>query len=236
MSNRISKKEEANSSDGDKRMRARDIILKSHYLLKRVLGQKIDSNVYWESRYQNGGDSGNGSSGRLAQYKADFVNGFVADKRLMTVLELGCGDGRQLSLARYPSYLGVDVSETAIKLCQKKFAADSTKEFRVAGPFELPSQHKFDLSLSLDVLYHIIKPDQYRVYIQNLFNLSERYVIIYSSFFGQNRSPHVLHRDFRQHVSALAESGQIPDFEIISSPENPFSKEVSFFVYEKADS
>lgn len=236
MSNRMSNKGEAALIDYHEYMKAKDILQKSRYLFMRVLGQKIDSNVYWEWRYQNGGNSGNGSSGMLAQYKADFVNRFVADKGLKTVLELGCGDGRQLFLARYPSYLGVDVSETAIMLCQKKFAADPTKEFRVVGPFELPTQYKFDLSLSLDVLYHIIEPDQYRAYIQNLFNLSERYVIIYSSFFGQNRSPHVLHRDFRQHVSALAESGQIPDFEIISSPENPFSKEVSFFVYEKADS
>lgn len=212
------------------------MMLKIRFLLMRALGQKIDSNVYWELRYRNGGDSGNGSAGTLARYKADFINEFVADKGLKTVIELGCGDGRQLSLAKYPYYLGVDVSETAIKLCETKFASDTSKEFKEVGPIEKPVENKFELGLSLDVLYHITDPVQYRAHILNLFNMSERYVIIYSSFSGRNRSPHVLHRDFRQEIAALEESGLIPCFNMIESPENPFSKQVSFFVYEKANS
>ena len=33
----------------------------------------------------------------LAAFKADFLNGFVIEKNVESVLELGCGDGNQLA-------------------------------------------------------------------------------------------------------------------------------------------
>ena len=57
---------------------------------------------YWEDRYRTGHDSGAGSSGRLAAFKAEFLNGLVADHNVSSVIEFGCGDGRQLALAEYP--------------------------------------------------------------------------------------------------------------------------------------
>src|SRR5690349_10767553 len=57
---------------------------------------------YWESRYARGGNSGPGSYGRLAAWKAEFLNDFVRDNEVKSVVELGCGDGNQLRLMRYP--------------------------------------------------------------------------------------------------------------------------------------
>ena len=51
------------------------------------------------AEYASGGSSGPGSYGRLAAGKADFLNRFVEDHQIKTVLEIGCGDGNQLSLA-----------------------------------------------------------------------------------------------------------------------------------------
>jgi len=67
------------------------------------------SNNYWERRYSRGGNSGTGSHGRLAAAKADVLNRLVEEEGITSVLELGCGDGNQLDLAKYPSYVGVDV-------------------------------------------------------------------------------------------------------------------------------
>ena len=67
------------------------------------------SQAYWEQHYRSGGDSGPGSRGVLAQYKAEFVNAFVERHDIESVAELGCGDGSQLALARYPAYVGLDV-------------------------------------------------------------------------------------------------------------------------------
>jgi len=65
---------------------------------------------HWEEKYASGGDSGRGSYGVLTEFKAEVLNDFVADFSAGSVVELGCGDGNQLSLAHYPSYLGLDVS------------------------------------------------------------------------------------------------------------------------------
>ena len=87
------------------------------------------SKSYWESRYASGGDSGVGSYSRFAEFKAEVLNSFVAEHALQSVIEFGCGDGNQLGLAKYPKYLGLDVSDTAVAQCRKLFAADRTKTF-----------------------------------------------------------------------------------------------------------
>ncbi|MDR0569556.1 MAG: class I SAM-dependent methyltransferase [Spirochaetaceae bacterium] len=87
------------------------------------------SKAYWERRYAEGGNSGAGSYNRLAAFKAEMLNAFVRDNNIQTVMEFGCGDGNQLSLARYPRYTGFDVSETAVKLCKNRFKGDATKTF-----------------------------------------------------------------------------------------------------------
>ena len=82
---------------------------------------------YWESRYRDGGTSGSGSFGRLAEFKANVINSFVQNNNIGSVIEFGCGDGNQLSLASYPSYIGLDTSHKAIELCKKRFKEDKSK-------------------------------------------------------------------------------------------------------------
>lgn len=87
------------------------------------------STDYWERRYVTGGTSGAGSYGAMADVKAAFLNRFVAEHKVQSVIEFGCGDGNQLALANYPSYIGLDVSRTALDRCLTRFAADPTKSF-----------------------------------------------------------------------------------------------------------
>lgn len=84
---------------------------------------------YLERRYADGGTSGAGSYRASAEVKAAFLNDFVRALGVGSVVEFGCGDGNQLSLADYPAYIGLDVSRSAIALCQRRFAADPTKSF-----------------------------------------------------------------------------------------------------------
>ena len=84
--------------------------------LKRRL-KPFDSRAYWESRYQSKGTSGAGSYGKLAKYKDDLLNRFVQTHGIERVLELGCGDGNQLSMAQYPRYVGFDVAPSAVEMC-----------------------------------------------------------------------------------------------------------------------
>jgi protein O-GlcNAc transferase len=59
-----------------------------------------------EKRYEMNGNSGAGSYGRLANFKAEVINEFVKIRLVKTVIELGMGDGNQLQLSECPYYNG----------------------------------------------------------------------------------------------------------------------------------
>src|SRR5262249_1245349 len=108
----------------------------------------------------------------------------------------GCGDGAQLSLAKYPEYVGVDVSPGAIQRCSSLFANDHSKRFFLVGalPEDLGA---FDVALSLDVIYHLVEDKVFEEYMRRLFNFSRRHVVIYASNYdARTRALHVRHRKF----------------------------------------
>jgi hypothetical protein len=74
-------------------------------------GNNFNSIKYWEERYFNGGNSGNGSYGFLAEYKKDFINQFIVENNIKSLLEYGCGDCNQLSMIDCEKIIGVDVSK-----------------------------------------------------------------------------------------------------------------------------
>lgn len=166
------------------------------YRLMNVGGRFDGSKSYWESRYKEGGNSGNGSYRALAEFKAEVLNRFVAEKGLQSVIEYGCGDGNQLKLAEYPAYIGFDVSATAISLCKDIFHGDKSKFFRLLEEYK---GEKADLVLSLDVIYHLVEDNVFDAYMAQLFESANSWVIIYSSNTDDNSSNgalHVKHRRF----------------------------------------
>ena len=78
-----------------------------------LLGFK-DSRQYWETRYRIGGNSGEGSRGVNAEYKAEILNRFIKSHGVDSIIEFGCGDGYQLAMFDIARYTGVDVSKTII--------------------------------------------------------------------------------------------------------------------------
>lgn len=158
------------------------------------------SAAYWENRYLAGGNSGVGSYALFAEFKADVLNGFVATHPVQSVIDFGCGDGNQLSLAQYPDYLGFDVSSTAISKCQERFKSDDRKSFRLMSEYKGESA---DLAISLDVIYHLVEDVVFENYMCTLFRASRRYVIIYASDSDDNRGhegTHVRHRKFTRWI------------------------------------
>jgi hypothetical protein len=157
------------------------------------------SSDYWEKRYLKGGNSGVGSYGRLANFKAEFLNAFVEKNRINSVIEYGCGDGSQLKLARYPSYTGVDVSLKAVDICRTLFGTDESKHFFHTDTVKTPMIA--DLALSLDVVYHLVEDSAFESYMHRLFDSAQRFVIVYSSNLD-DATPiqHVRHRHFTSWV------------------------------------
>ena len=194
---------------------------------KKLFRLNLNSEDYWVRRYNSGRDSGIGSHGKLAEFKAEIINDFVRKHNIETVIEYGCGDGNQLKLAEYPSYFGFDVAPKAIELCRLMFHYDNFKSFW------LMDEHDYEtaqLSLSLDVIYHLLEADVYYSYMERLFNSSEQFVIIYSSDYDEEQDVYIKHREFTRWVSKNK-----PQWKLRLHIPNKYPKDSrsSFYIYIK---
>jgi SAM-dependent methyltransferase len=143
----------------------------------------IRTKDYWNDRYSTGGNSGDGSYGHLAVFKAEILNGFIAAHGVRTMAELGCGDGHQLGLIEAESYTGYDISPKAVELCSQRYRDDPSRSFKTydpSGPLA-ETAPPADLAVSLDVVYHLLEDETYETYMRDLFGLSGRFVAIYSN-------------------------------------------------------
>jgi hypothetical protein len=192
------------------------------------------SEEYWIRRYRARGNSGAGSYHELAEFKAEVINDFVKNNSIHTVIEFGSGDGNQLRLAEYPSYIGFDVSPDAIALCQNIFRDDKTKRFKLMRDYKGETAQ---LALSLDVIFHLIEDDVYSLYMERLFASSERFVIIYSTNYEAPQNHHERHRHFSKWIEDNDPSWklvrQIPNKYPYKS-DNEKGSFCDFFIYEKA--
>jgi hypothetical protein len=181
-------------------------ILKSLPLIRECLthfrgrgDQFTTSSDYWEQRYKTGGNSGAGSYNRLAEFKANFLNRFVIEHEIRSVIEFGSGDGAQLKLASYPSYTGVDIAPKAVEMCRVLFSGDNSKRF-LHWDEVIPGSIA-ELSLSLDVIYHLVEDRVFDDHMRRLFESSQRFVIVYSSNMDLDwPTKHVRHRQFTRWV------------------------------------
>lgn len=197
------------------------------------------SERYWEERYKTGGDSGAGSYGPFAEFKAEVLNRLVRERGVRSVIEFGCGDGNQLSLAEYPSYTGYDVSETALALCRTRFASDATKRFRAMREYD---GEQAELTLSLDVVYHLVEDEVFEGYMRTLFAAATRYVVILASDSEDVPMPpaaHVRHRHWTPWVART-----FPEWRLAEHIKNPYPYTgdsrtgtfADFYVFERAAS
>lgn len=153
-------------------------------MVVRVLSKSYPGTAkYWNTRYKKGLTSGTGSYGLLACFKADVINKFVRENKIQQVAEFGCGDGNQIGYLDIPRYLGLDIAPSAISICRNRFKDDPSKSFQVYHPYEHTIEDKYELTLSLDVLFHIIEEHLYQQYLTHLFETSNKYVIIYARNF-----------------------------------------------------
>lgn len=192
------------------------------------------SSDYWERRYAKGGNSGIGSHGHLAVYKAGVINSFVRENNIQSVIEFGCGDGNQLAYYKFPNYTGLDVSNKAITNCKKRFDGDPSKRFILYEDLSRKNieSESADLTLSIDVVYHLVEDAVFLRHLHDLFYYSNRYVIIYSTNFDRvYDSPHQVDRKFTPHIEK-----NIEDFKLIETIINPHKGRETmsdFYVYKR---
>jgi SAM-dependent methyltransferase len=177
----------------------------------------LSSDRYWERRYAEGGNSGLGSYGRLAEFKAKTINSFLQAHGLDSVIEFGCGDGNQLRLGEYSSYVGFDVSPSAVDLCKRAFADDLTKRFCLMTEYQGETA---DVVLSLDVVYHLVEDEVFVAYMRTLFAAARQYAIIYSSDKDHSPKQRVTYVRHRHVTRWIAEN--LPDWELREHHPNPY--------------
>lgn len=190
---------------------------------------------YWERRYQSGGNSGAGSYGYFAEHKATYINDLVEKKSVKSVNEMGSGDCSNLKLYHIPIYHGFDVSQKSIEICEAKFGHDHSKSFLIGAP----SIASADLSMSLDVLYHLVEQEVFETYLKQLFASARKYVLIYAfdgdeDHSGDLRSlftfTHVKFRAFTTFVTT-----NFPAWRLLEKHEDSghVDNRCVFFLYEK---
>ena len=203
---------------------------------KFIKPKSFDSKKYWETRYSKGGNSGGGSYGQLAEFKAEIINKFIKKNDIKTIIEWGCGDGNQLTYMNYQDYIGFDVSKTAVFHCSEKFKDDKSKTFLHTDKY---TNQSAVLSISLDVIFHLIEDSIFNDYMNRLFNSSQKFVVIYSS--NTSEQFEIAPNHFRQRKFTDWIQKNKSDFRLIKKiknkyPYNQKSGEGSvsdFFIYKK---
>lgn len=159
---------------------------------------------YWEQRYAQGGTSGSGSYGRLADYKAEFINKFAETRGISKVIEFGSGDGNQCSQFNFQNYTGVDVSRNAVDSCRERFRHKTGWRFLHYSDPQV-DKIRSPLVLSLDVIFHLVEDHVFNDYMMMVFSASSKYVLIYSSDHdAKTANRHVRHRAYSDWVKERA--------------------------------
>ena len=183
-------------------------------------------NNFWENRYKAGGNSGAGSYGEYAEHKAKVINDYIIKYNIKTISDFGCGDGNQISLLKgYEAYNGFDISEYIINKCREKFKAMPMKFF--SDILMLPEA---ELTLSLDVLYHIVEEKDYVFYLNQLFGKSKKYVLVFSTNYDGNNvvADYIFHRKFTDWVDK-----NYKDFKLVDVVGNYLQTSAQFYLFER---
>lgn len=177
--------------------------IQNSLLYKKRKSKFRGSEEFWREKYLTGGHSGYGSYNELAEFKAEVINTFIKEHDYNSYAEFGCGDGNQISLIDFPNYTGYDISEKSIELCHEKFSTKENMSFHHLSEF---GSQKFDVTLSLDVIFHLVEDEVFGLHMKQLFEAADKAVIIYASNTDDNSDnyyPQVKHRKFTDYVKKM---------------------------------
>ncbi len=219
-----------------------NVILPVYHKIKKT--KNFTSGDYWENRYSKGGDSGAGSYGRLATFKAEVLNEFIRKNSIKSVIELGSGDGSQLKHFNFKDYIGLDISKTSIALCLNEYEGDDSKSFFLYdSSYSSRNRNIFkaDLTMSLDVIYHLVEDDVFDAYMKDLFQMSKKFVAIYSSNTDDNEKTYAQHVKNRKFTDWIKNNTK--DWVLKEAVENKFKLQTDeidesfadFYFYEQID-
>jgi len=182
-----------------------------------IIVTSFSSSQYWRHRYAKGRNSGAGSHGSLGRYKTSFLNQFYYTHQHERVIDFGSGDGTLAEQFVFASYRGIDPSETVIERCSVQFAHRKGWSFHKLED-KNEYEGKYDLVLSLDVIFHLVEDDVFEAYMTSLFDHASKHVVIYSSDWDETLdAPHVRHRWFSAWIARNR-----PEWRLVARPQSPY--------------
>lgn len=179
----------------------------------------------WDKRYSDGENSGRGSYGEHYEFKTNIINDILEKYNIKDVIDFGCGDGNMLRELEIGTYKGLDLSHVSIEICQKMYEEDSSKSFELYEIGKRPSI-KAKMTMSLDVIYHIIDDAYFNDYMNCLIECTDEYILIYSTNYDDSDwNGHVRHREFEKYLK--------DQFERIEFIKNTLDCPADFYLYQK---
>lgn len=190
---------------------------------------------YWEERYKNGGNSGEGSRGQHREWKWQILESTIVD--IDNVIDVGCGDLAFMEGKNIKNYTGIDISKTIIKDNELKYPY---WKFICSSADNYINELNGYVVFCHDILFHIIDDDVYYSILDNLTRYSNKYISIYtwhknpiawynikSHLYGSSKYQkyRLLDNDF--HI--FNENG----FELINMSKSPVNKYGAMYIFKK---
>ncbi|MHA2052697.1 MAG: class I SAM-dependent methyltransferase [Candidatus Hodarchaeales archaeon] len=147
---------------------------------------------FWNEKYARGGRSGRGSVGLYRNWKWNQIKRIIGDD-FNSIIDMGCGD---LTFWNHPiaqkilkqkgfKYLGIDISDEIIKRNQEMHGIGFKRiypdmEF-ICSPahIEIPKKSA-DVVFALDILFHIMNEDEFKMILENISNYTNQFLVIYT--------------------------------------------------------
>lgn len=186
---------------------------------ERRIDLNFDYKNYWEYRYANGNSSGSGSYGENAEFKAKVIDRIIKENNIKKLVDFGCGDGNQISLIKSDVfYTGYDISKTAISLCEEKFKGDEKKRFILYDPLTFKPKPVYEMSMSLDMLFHVTKEEDW-LYTINCICSSSNDVILIITNTEEIKNEYFPHVNFKRKILPILDNRKdVTIEEVITQP------------------
>jgi len=120
--------------------------------------KQIFEKIYLQSEWKNsfGTNSGPGSALECSKSYLDFLQIFVKDNKIQSILDLGCGDFNLMRHFNFKDikYFGVDIVSFIINHNIKTYSNNNIK-FLQSNIIDFKLYEQFDLIIIKDVLQHL---------------------------------------------------------------------------------
>ena len=166
----------------------------------------MDDKKYWKERHSKTSNLKASGIKSIGVKSNEYIYKILAEQYLdllheldlrgvRTMLDCGFGDGYFLRFYKenFPEIeiFGVDISKDA----KKKINFIKSGNLYVSDLAKFESERRYDIVHCFDVLYHILKDDDYVNSLANMASLSNKYVILHERFL--NRTPFVTSKHVR---------------------------------------